>query len=200
MKSSTTLEMSRTIPPTQQTAGRPCSFLQRFPPELRNIIYALTFSIEQDSEVNLLEAAPPSGALTQTCGQIYSEARAMYRHAYREHWRTSRFTLQLTVDDRARMSASRFGNLDEWQRACYNQERAVLDSMAHLEERNLRPIQDSILIQIMTLSTLADFESWRSNLDMRTPSKRRKRNLASITFKRTAPVKAQVVSWSLFRL
>jgi hypothetical protein len=61
-------------------------FKSRFPPELRNKIYALVFKIEpsEDGSIELNEATrPPSKALTMTCQRLHNETLAMYRASYR---------------------------------------------------------------------------------------------------------------------
>ena len=47
-------------------------------PEIRNHIYELALTTsDPDTEVNLLEAEPPSKALLLTCRQVYDEVKHM---------------------------------------------------------------------------------------------------------------------------
>lgn len=69
--------------------------------ELRNRIYEYVFAHDEEKEVDLLHATPPSSALLRTCRQIYSEANQVYKHAFREFWTSSRFvaSFALPVND-----------------------------------------------------------------------------------------------------
>lgn len=63
-------------------------------PELRNYIYELMFSAPDATEVDLFEAKPPPKSLLLTCRQVYNEAAALYRAAYRSFWTESDFVMK----------------------------------------------------------------------------------------------------------
>lgn len=65
--------------------------LARMPPEIRNHIYELAFEPDADT-VDLLHAQPPTKDLLLSCRQINSEAREIYREAYRGYWTQTKFT------------------------------------------------------------------------------------------------------------
>lgn len=76
--------------------------LTSLPPELRNNIYELIFSVAGKEERHLFKAKPPPKALLSTSRHINKETAAMYRAAYRNCWSCSRFT----VMDPAQMTCS----------------------------------------------------------------------------------------------
>ena len=67
--------------------------LQTLPAELRNHIYELAFTSDQEEPIHLCKAAPPSEALQLTCHQVYNEASQIYRAAYRQYWSSSHFEM-----------------------------------------------------------------------------------------------------------
>ncbi|KAK4895287.1 hypothetical protein LTR27_006630 [Elasticomyces elasticus] len=69
------------------------STLLTIPPEMRNVIYELVFSIHQRGLVDLLDSAPPSKSILFTCREIYTEAAKMHKHAYQDYWRSTPFSL-----------------------------------------------------------------------------------------------------------
>ncbi|KAK5678575.1 hypothetical protein LTS10_009019 [Elasticomyces elasticus] len=73
---------------TLQTSG-----LLAIPPEIRNFIYELVFSIHRRGLVDLLDSAPPSKSILFTCREIYTEAAKMHKHAYQDYWRNTPFSL-----------------------------------------------------------------------------------------------------------
>ncbi|KAK5678662.1 hypothetical protein LTS10_009106 [Elasticomyces elasticus] len=74
--------------PTQPPASR---FLQ-LPPELRNAVYELVFDF-QSSDVDLLEASPPSKAFLLACHQTYAEAKGFYNIQFRRYWSETDFSI-----------------------------------------------------------------------------------------------------------
>ena len=78
-----------------------CALLKKLPAELRNQIYELVFSPNhrKDDSVELRDATPPEGSLTRSCRQIYREASAMYRRAYRDYWTTTPFKMEHTTEE-----------------------------------------------------------------------------------------------------
>ncbi|KAF2770232.1 hypothetical protein EJ03DRAFT_350569 [Teratosphaeria nubilosa] len=63
-------------------------------PELRNIIYEYTFISDDDpNATSLLHAKPPTDELTRTCRRIYDEANGIFRHAQKQYWTSSAFTI-----------------------------------------------------------------------------------------------------------
>ncbi|KAK5698512.1 hypothetical protein LTR17_023604 [Elasticomyces elasticus] len=90
--------MASTSPATQ-----PSCRLLSLAAELRNEIYELVFNEQSDEPVELLKAQPPSNALLLACHTIYSKAGLIYKHAYREYWTGTAFTL--TYPDNSATSA-----------------------------------------------------------------------------------------------
>ena len=64
--------------------------------ELRNSIYELAFTLDDDNGIGVLleDAAGPSKALLLTCRQIYSEARIIHKQAYQCYWRQTLFIVR----------------------------------------------------------------------------------------------------------
>ncbi|KAK5732836.1 hypothetical protein LTR17_010254 [Elasticomyces elasticus] len=69
------------------------------PPELRNEIYELAFSIDSDKPIALLLAVPPSNSFILTCRQVRDEAAGIYREAYQAFWTKGHFVLTLARRD-----------------------------------------------------------------------------------------------------
>lgn len=77
---------------------RPSScLLTELSAEMRNHIYELAFTPDTDSaqQIAIEATSPPSKALLLTCKQINSEARGLYKSAYRSYWTDVHFTLDL---------------------------------------------------------------------------------------------------------
>ncbi|GIZ42827.1 hypothetical protein CKM354_000608100 [Cercospora kikuchii] len=90
-----------------------CLFLNKIPAELRNEIYELTFTSDDDEVeidlsnfdpprspllstkggVELSKAHPPNDALLCTCRQIQSEATQLYEKASRQYWSETHFVI-----------------------------------------------------------------------------------------------------------
>ncbi|KAK3629269.1 hypothetical protein LTR56_018156 [Elasticomyces elasticus] len=68
------------------------------PPELRNAIYELAFTVHMEEPIELLSAIPPSNSFILTCRQIRDEAAGIYREACRSFWTTGHFVLTLDQD------------------------------------------------------------------------------------------------------
>lgn len=83
--------------------------LDKLPPEIRNIIYQMTFTPicgrveningsnqgDDSIPVELLQARPPSKNLRLVCNQLNVETRFIYRAAYRKYWLTTDFVAYL---------------------------------------------------------------------------------------------------------
>ncbi|KAK3623563.1 hypothetical protein LTR56_021526 [Elasticomyces elasticus] len=69
------------------------STLLTIPPEMRNVIYELVFSVDRRGLVDLIDSAPPSKSILLTCREIYTEAAKMHKHAYQDYWRSTPFSL-----------------------------------------------------------------------------------------------------------
>ncbi|KAK4950924.1 hypothetical protein LTR10_010917 [Elasticomyces elasticus] len=69
------------------------STLLIMPPEMRNVIYELVFSVHQHGLVDLLASEPPSKSILFTCREIYTEVAKMHKHAYQDYWRNTPFSL-----------------------------------------------------------------------------------------------------------
>ena len=85
------------------TDSNSCHLL-KLPPELRNRIYELAFIADTCDKIDLLNANTPSNALLITCREIYSEARSMYKYAYRSLWTLSAFFADVREGTLARVS------------------------------------------------------------------------------------------------
>lgn len=137
------------MPAAQKVRAETCHFLQRLPAELRNEVYDLAFGFDPDIPVDLLHAEPPSASLIQTCRQIYSESRAMYRNAFRNYWRTTEFVMQHTVDDiTGSLTLHEVDSRDywnEWTNVRNAAEDAILHRISHLQERDLQQIKRLVL-------------------------------------------------------
>ncbi|GIZ42828.1 hypothetical protein CKM354_000608200 [Cercospora kikuchii] len=75
-----------------------CSFLEKLPAELRNEIYELVFTSDDDDFegwVELEDAEPPSRALLWTCQQIKTEATQIYEEACSKYWTETSFRVTL---------------------------------------------------------------------------------------------------------
>lgn len=83
------------IPVPTSAEADSCPFLEKMPAELRNEIYELAFSRDEDpsQEVQLFDASPPRKGLLLSCHQIYNESKDYYIQAYQKYWRTSKFTV-----------------------------------------------------------------------------------------------------------
>ncbi|CAK1356838.1 hypothetical protein CB0940_11968 [Cercospora beticola] len=88
-----------------------CLVLNKLPAELRNEIYELAFTVDDDEveidlsdfgpprspplltkgEVELSKARPPNNALLSTCHQIQSEATQLYKRASHKYWTDTHF-------------------------------------------------------------------------------------------------------------
>lgn len=73
--------------------------LQTIPAELRNNIYELAFTSDQEGPIEFCKAAPPSNALLLACKQIHNEAVQIYRAAYHRYWSTSEFVIDILESD-----------------------------------------------------------------------------------------------------
>lgn len=71
-------------------------FFEMLPAEIRIEIYELVFTTNDTADVDLMEAIAPNKALLLTCRQIEGEAKLIYRKAYRDFWRTSKFFLNVS--------------------------------------------------------------------------------------------------------
>ncbi|KAK5744146.1 hypothetical protein LTR17_002176 [Elasticomyces elasticus] len=67
--------------------------LLTIPPEMRNVIYELVFSVHRHGLVDLIDSAPPSKSILFTCREIYTEAAKMHMHTYEDYWRSTPFSL-----------------------------------------------------------------------------------------------------------
>jgi len=91
--------------------------LLRLPPELRNYISELAFTMHNtDHDIDLMSAFGPSDALALTCREIRVEAGEMYKHAYQEYWRTGNFNIRIPYEDgkglRSQLIALRADNME----------------------------------------------------------------------------------------
>ncbi|KAK5695897.1 hypothetical protein LTR97_008317 [Elasticomyces elasticus] len=77
----------------RQVTTSQTSTLLTIPPEMRNFIYGLVFSVHRCGLVDLLDSAPPSNSILFTCREIYTEAAKMHKHAYQDYWRNTPFSL-----------------------------------------------------------------------------------------------------------
>ena len=87
------LTISYNRPPTESASATSSCRLLELPAELRNQIYELAFTTDQDSEgkVDLFAGKAPTKSLLLTCRQIHSEAHGIYNTAYRRFWKESDF-------------------------------------------------------------------------------------------------------------
>ncbi|KAH9818132.1 hypothetical protein Tdes44962_MAKER05425 [Teratosphaeria destructans] len=71
-----------------------CYFLQ-IPPELRNEIYELAFTSDDDDPegTDLYKKVPPSPSLALACRQIWQEASAVFPHSWKRYWSERRFVI-----------------------------------------------------------------------------------------------------------
>ncbi|KAK4496208.1 hypothetical protein PRZ48_012188 [Zasmidium cellare] len=92
--------------------SEPCLLLDKLPAELRNRVWEFAFAPDDDSEVELAEATPPSKNLLLTCRQIYDESYGLYQPAYRDYFRTTKFriTYQINRVGFTTYATSTFGN------------------------------------------------------------------------------------------
>lgn len=86
----------------QDRATCPGLSLWDLPAELRNTIYALSFTTDNTDTgerdyINLLYADPPSKSLLLVCRQAYNEARGLYRTAYQLYWSKNSFIMHIMV-------------------------------------------------------------------------------------------------------
>ncbi|KAF2166750.1 hypothetical protein M409DRAFT_22804 [Zasmidium cellare ATCC 36951] len=73
----------------------PCPLFEKLPPELRNEIYRLTFTVEDEGkDIRLRDAAPPEKAILLTCKQAHTEAAKLHKIMYRDYWRKTTFSVQ----------------------------------------------------------------------------------------------------------
>ena len=68
--------------------------LLKVPREMRDQIYGHLFACEASAQ--LLEAKPPEKAILSTCGQIYDEAKQVYKVSYRSFWKDTEFIVNVT--------------------------------------------------------------------------------------------------------
>ncbi|KAF2166749.1 hypothetical protein M409DRAFT_22803 [Zasmidium cellare ATCC 36951] len=75
------------------TMAQSCLFFEKLPAEMRNTIYELAFTpaVLSNEAVHLPDSTPPSKSLLTTCRQMHSEAKGVYRRAYRNYWTNSNF-------------------------------------------------------------------------------------------------------------
>ncbi|CAK1356839.1 uncharacterized protein RHO25_008987 [Cercospora beticola] len=72
-----------------------CLFLDKLPAELRNLIYEMAFTSDDNSaDVELCDAQPPNNALLSTCQQIRSEASQLYDALLHEYWTQTHFIVK----------------------------------------------------------------------------------------------------------
>ncbi|PPJ51651.1 hypothetical protein CBER1_08822 [Cercospora berteroae] len=72
-----------------------CNIFEKLPGEMRNKIWELSFT-DNEQVVDLQNASPPSKSLLLTCKRANSEARGLYKDAYRAYWTTSPFQITIT--------------------------------------------------------------------------------------------------------
>lgn len=90
--------------PTLSPSAYPKCALFTLPAELRNTIYALTFTSFSSSsfEIPLSSAhtfAPPKNPL-QTCQRFYREANGIYKAATRSYWSETTFTIDAAAGEK----------------------------------------------------------------------------------------------------
>ena len=86
-------DKKNTVQTQARTQGDEECRLRALPAELRNAIYELSFTTNDDNDVDLFKAAPPSKSLLLTCHEIYREARLICREAYRQYWTDTDFAI-----------------------------------------------------------------------------------------------------------
>ncbi|GIZ42826.1 hypothetical protein CKM354_000608000 [Cercospora kikuchii] len=95
MTSATSIELSPGVTSVASPSQDECLFLNKLPAEMRNEIYELAFTSNEDrDEVELCEAQPPSPALLFTCQQIRTEAAQLYEEGSYKYWTATHFSIE----------------------------------------------------------------------------------------------------------
>lgn len=88
----------QTTYPTAIPDAQSGSLFFKLPPELRNEIYEIVFSVPPAPAIaRLAHALPPPRAITQTCRRARDETRGLYQLFSSPYWTASTWTVDATV-------------------------------------------------------------------------------------------------------